>query len=61
MVIIESQEYNLTNVYAMRHELLRSNILENEPLIVAKDFDFFKNDFKQLIAKNNQIIAEVNF
>lgn len=61
MVTIESEEYNLTNVYAMRHQLLRSGILENEPLVVTKDFDFFKNDFKALIAKNNQIIAEVSF
>uniref|UniRef100_A0A158Q816 KH_10 domain-containing protein n=1 Tax=Elaeophora elaphi TaxID=1147741 RepID=A0A158Q816_9BILA len=58
MVIIESEEYNLTNVYAVRRQLLRSGILQNEPLIVTNDFDFFKNDFRTLIAKNNQIIAE---
>ncbi|KAL4002747.1 hypothetical protein ACH3XW_4745 [Acanthocheilonema viteae] len=58
MVTIESEEYNLTNVYAMRHQLLQNGILKNEPLIVTKDFDFFKNDFKALIAKNNEIIAE---
>ncbi|EFO25533.2 hypothetical protein LOAG_02957 [Loa loa] len=58
LVTIESEEYNLTNVYAMRHQLLRSSILENEPLIVAKDFNFFKNDFRALIAKSNQVIAE---
>ncbi|CAG9534593.1 unnamed protein product [Cercopithifilaria johnstoni] len=58
MVTIESGEYNLTNVYAVRHQLLRNGILENEPLIVTKDFDFFKNDFRALIAKNNQIISE---
>uniref|UniRef100_A0A1I7V958 KH_10 domain-containing protein n=1 Tax=Loa loa TaxID=7209 RepID=A0A1I7V958_LOALO len=60
LVTIESEEYNLTNVYAMRHQLLRSSILENEPLIVAKDFNFFKNDFRALIAKSNQVIAEAS-
>ncbi|VDP15328.1 unnamed protein product, partial [Onchocerca flexuosa] len=61
MVIIESGEYNLTNVYAMRHQLLRNHVLEDEPLIVTKDFDFFEKDFKALIARNNQIIVEVSF
>ncbi|MCP9258131.1 hypothetical protein DINM_002649 [Dirofilaria immitis] len=58
MVIIESGEYNLTNVYAMRHQLLRKRILEDEPLIVTKDFDFLDRDFKELIARNNQVIVE---
>lgn len=61
MVIIESEEYNLTNVYAMRHQLLRNGILENELPIVTKDFDFFKKDFRALIAKNNHTLAEVSF
>uniref|UniRef100_A0A8R1Y391 KH_10 domain-containing protein n=1 Tax=Onchocerca volvulus TaxID=6282 RepID=A0A8R1Y391_ONCVO len=61
MVIIESGEYNLTNVYAMRRQLLRNHVLKDEPLIVTKDFDFFKKDFKALIARNNQVIVEVSF
>uniref|UniRef100_A0A1I8EWB3 KH_10 domain-containing protein n=1 Tax=Wuchereria bancrofti TaxID=6293 RepID=A0A1I8EWB3_WUCBA len=58
IVTIESEEHNLTNVYAMRHQLLRNSALENEPLVTTKDFDFFKNDFKARIAENNKIIAE---
>ncbi|KAK6102221.1 hypothetical protein QQG55_7610 [Brugia pahangi] len=58
IVTIESEEHNLTNVYAMRHQLLRNSALENEPLVITKDFDFFKNDFKARIAENNKIIAE---
>uniref|UniRef100_A0A915PE08 GLD-3 KH5 domain-containing protein n=1 Tax=Setaria digitata TaxID=48799 RepID=A0A915PE08_9BILA len=58
MVVIESEEYNLTNVYSTRHQLLRNSSLEDEPMVVTEDFDFFERDFKSLIAKNNQVIAE---
>lgn len=59
-MIIESEEYNLTNVYAVRHQLFHDGVLDDEPIIVANDFNFFQQDFKALIAKSNQMIAEVS-
>lgn len=58
VVIIESEEYNLTNVYAVRHQLFRDGVLDDEPIVVANDSDFFQQDFKTLVAKSNQMIAE---
>ncbi|VDM95098.1 unnamed protein product [Thelazia callipaeda] len=60
MITIKSEEYNLTNVYATRHQLFRKDIAKEEPFIMTKDFEFFEQDFRTLIAKNNQVIAEIS-
>lgn len=58
LVLIESEEHNLANVYATRRALFRANALD-EPVVVPNDYDFFDPLVKQLALANSKLIFEV--
>uniref|UniRef100_A0A0M3HXD3 KH_10 domain-containing protein n=1 Tax=Ascaris lumbricoides TaxID=6252 RepID=A0A0M3HXD3_ASCLU len=57
LVLIESEEHNLANVYATRRALFRANALD-EPVVVPNDYDFFDPLVKQLALANSKLIFE---
>ncbi|VDM44602.1 unnamed protein product [Toxocara canis] len=57
LILIESGEFNLTNVYATRRALFRAGVL-NEPTVTSNDYNFFDPVVKELISTNNKILFE---
>uniref|UniRef100_A0A914RCU9 Uncharacterized protein n=1 Tax=Parascaris equorum TaxID=6256 RepID=A0A914RCU9_PAREQ len=58
LVLIESEEHNLANVYATRRALFRANALD-EPVVIPNDYDFFDPLVRQLALANSRLIFEV--
>uniref|UniRef100_A0A0M3KF43 Defective in germ line development protein 3 (inferred by orthology to a C. elegans protein) n=1 Tax=Anisakis simplex TaxID=6269 RepID=A0A0M3KF43_ANISI len=59
MVMIESGEFNLNNVYAFRHTLYRPGVLK-EPTVITDQYNFFDPLVKELVFANNKVLFEVS-
>ncbi|VDK19260.1 unnamed protein product [Anisakis simplex] len=57
MVMIESGEFNLNNVYAFRHTLYRPGVLK-EPTVITDQYNFFDPLVKELVFANNKVLFE---